>query len=192
MKNMTREDYLRNYHEGLRERDLEVYLDDDELAPKALKLFWDKAPEMFDAMVAFDLDPRALVTIIYEFGGSELIYKFEDLPLFWFIYDLYKEIKWDLIEPKEVHECYVKIHDLMAIEHSRLGSISDIDYFGQDRITADRALGHLVHLWHIRVLTEWVQKPPTGDDSYFDYYPGDILGLNAIENWFLGSNNRIK
>lgn len=174
----------------------EEHLDDD-FNPQNLRLLLQKNKPSLQMLLDFDLQPQDLAKIINSIGGAEY-YEFSEIELIKMIILLhpYKAkavevsesvIPWDTFQ--------TIIQDLFGKRDGFYG-VSKISekYLGlkKNMINLDIALGHLIHIQNFLFYQDYLLWPPSGDDTYFDYYPGGFYYNAAIMEWFLNSENRIQ
>ncbi len=200
---MTKEEYISTYaeiidpiryHAGVVDDDVE----DGGVGPMCLAKFLGENENMLEALEYFSLSPENLVKIVTEIGGAE-IYRFEQMELLEDIRQLY-------LAPTEVAPAYVAMmsaESFRAVVHGRLRE--ELEYLGlsaddleRDRpflkengMSADKVLGAMIHIRHAVLLKSYIGQGPSGDDTYFDYYPGEMYYYIAIMEWFLGDGPRM-
>jgi len=157
-----------------------------------------KEPTLIDALIAFDLKPENLATIIDSIGGAEY-YEFNHIRLIKWLLALYEyHAKGTDLHSQDIP--YLLVTQLLEREFLP-EQIKLLPPIPQWRITnhhnndpslsMDIALGHLIHAEHFFFLHDTLHVPPSGDDTYFDYYPGAIFYFHAITEWFINSANRL-
>lgn len=139
----------------------------------------------------FHLGPKDLANITNQIGGAKY-YEFNHLIFLQGILLLYPYKGMG-----DAHEYYISYNQLREITmklfrilHFNIPKIKPL-YPNDRSITLDLALGFIIQAEQFLFHKEYLEYPPSGDDTYFDYYPGAIFYFNAINEWFLNSKNRI-
>ena len=189
---MTRTDYVLKYKEHLINMGEDYRTDpDDGLSHYELQDFLFHPEDRFDAFIAFSLTPEWLAKIVTDIGGAEF-YNWEHLLFIRAICLLNQYLDPHTfpyngeIPLKTLWEIMAKLFtkDQMAI-------IPPIVTWYGETISIDRALGHILHAEQMIYLMDKLTCPPSGDDEYFDYYPGTLFYFSTINDWFLNSGIRI-
>ena len=81
--------------------------------------------------------------------------------------------------------CHIPANEMMTITRKpwKDGAVL---YIG-----LDYALGLLIQIRQMKVHESYIRMLPGGDDTYFDYYPGDMFYMTAVMDWFLNDGPRM-
>jgi len=189
---MTKEDFIKDY----RERALIVIDDEteqDEIddpkehgwSSRCLKEFMDDNPDMIKMFNFFNLKPCHMISIVLGVGGAE-ISSFDCIYLF----DVMKEVVEKIPDWKDFMDGTQDPAEILTNEiHPGL---RDSKWGGTHQLMeAEELLGQKIHIAFRDCLQSHIDWPPTGDDTYFDYYPGDMEFHMAILSWYLREGPRM-
>jgi hypothetical protein len=186
----TKEEYIKTYSQYVDSAVNECYGDGDDLCAGCLSDWLDEDSKRIDILNAFDLGPKSLAEIISAIGGAEF-YEFDHLNFLLGLIHLYPYMQGaghaheegiDYPELKEI------IKKLFPKEYQH---IPELDSHTYQSISLDRAIGYIIQAEQYLYHRDYLTWPPSGDDTYFDYYPGTLFYFGAINEWFLNSNNRL-
>jgi len=193
---MNKDTYIRLYSAHSEKNGDRFYHDDgdDCLCPICLDTFFKKNLTLFDALIYFELGPENLADIIGSIGGGEY-YTWDHINILKAMIDFYphvtkEEKPYNTIIPWTIVQ--KSINDIFEFTKAPQLNTNSLDIQnGHAYITADRAIGHAIHMEHFIFLHHQLSWVPTGDDTYFDYYPGDLDYFNSLNNWFISSDIRM-
>ena len=182
---MNKKEYIRIYA-----RDIGIDRLDDDFSPSNLETQIEEGIINTDILLGFDLQPESLAKIIDAIGGAEY-YSFNHINLLKMLRYLHP-----FRQGGHAHEEGLTLLELDSIGEKIFGDdwkhIPRTQLYHGDHLALDKALGHLIHAEHFIFLKDTLINPPSGDDTYFDYYPGSLYYFQAITEWFLNSNNRLQ
>lgn len=172
--------------------------DDDGFGSAALEKWFMENQLRYDALTWWQMSPKNLVDIVDAVCGAE-IYEFNHLYILGDLVELYKRVENTSKEPSnqdqglsvEWLKAYLDNSVLEQAHTSTLNNLKDMAAEGHQEISFDVALGILIET---RIAIEAVHnviRPPGGDDTYFDYYPGAWRYQMAVMNWFLHDGPRM-
>jgi len=173
---MNKEEFVKGY-----EKEIDMGCIMDDLTPEALGLFLDENPELISIMEIFKLGPDNLATIVTEIGGAE-IYDFDSIWLFQILKEVVGCIPtWGENQP-EVYDIETSVNNPGYPVYQN-GT--------QNMMSAEALLGMKIHEKIKESLESYIKHPPSGDDTYFDYYPGEMSYNMAVLNWYLNDGPRM-
>jgi len=207
---MTKKEYISNCAEITEiiapSEDHDCAVDDDVedggVGSMCLAKFLGENENMLEALEYFSLRPGSLAKIVTEIGGAE-IYRFEQMELLEDIRQLYHAVVLLGLGLLEACDAMMSAESFRAVVHGRLReeleylglSADDLErdrpYLKENGTSADKVLGAMIHLRHATLLKHYIGRGPSGDDTYFDYYPGEMYYHMAIMEWFLGDGPRM-
>jgi hypothetical protein len=165
---------------------------------------------LVDVLTAFRLSGKNLADIVHAIGGSEM-YEFYDISLLEDIRllgvmilrengipsegEIGADYGWltdhlsQVQIPVAVVRRWMKERGIAEVEADRFASFWD--HQEHYAVSVDIALGGIIHARHIITLQSYNCMLPGGDDTYYDYYPGDMLYYSAVMDWFLNDGPRM-
>ena len=184
------EKYIEEYQTKLSQDDSE-FSAHGWLSSDSLLKYLVVTPGQLEALRFFKLSGGALAKIVFEIGGAEM-YQFDHIPI-----DHDVLMVWNLLSEeqklKEPFEARVDLQKLallleygefvLPVERLVKKAVefkTRFSHGGSPIVSADVALGMLIQLRAIEINARYVAHLPHGDDTYFDYYPGDMYYLNAV------------
>lgn len=190
-------DYVVGYTDAVAKLDIA----DGGYTPADLRKFFAQRPQMQAAFNQFHLRPTALAKLVGAIGGAE-IYNFGHMDVLTDMHCLHCLLT--------AREAVTPPPDQPQITRTQLRTLcADLDITKRPdqimsadwikprdnqpdvMVDADIALGTLIHLRQAQMVTELVSDPPSGDDTYFDYYPGECEYHIAVMQWFLHDGPRM-
>lgn len=199
---MTKQEFVSQYRNQITKLDVHFKADLDDLdqglSVASLEQFLDSKPGMLEALTIFRMSGENLANIVEAIGGAEM-YEFTEIPLLEDIRTLAS--RWE-IEPgtePDVDQGEIKVDSVRQWMRKRgVGEVEAARFakFWAERgnplekVAMDFALGGIILARHIETLQGYNYMLPGGDDTYFDYYPGEMYYYSAVVDWFLSDGLR--
>ena len=174
--------------------------DDEGFSAPNLAKFLDANQGMLEALTDFRMSGANLAEIVEAIGGAEM-YEFSQIPL---LEDIRTLRSWLIprygaepiaqIEDAEIEVAlirqWMKERGIDEVEVNRFAGFWVGTEYNHE-VTVDQALGGIIHARQIATLQNYNHKLAGGDDTYFDYYPGEMFYSMAVMNWFLNDGPRM-
>jgi len=167
-----------------------------ELNPAGLRVYLESNALTLEAMRYFKLDPKNLAKIVVSIGGAER-YEFNGVELLADMVMARKHMVSASVTDPTMDSVILKdfLDDARKIFEGTVAlpsieKLGTLEWMGP-QISVDTALGMMIQCRAMISHAGYIELLPGGDDTYFDYYPGEMDYQAAVMSWFLNDGPRM-